>query len=82
MKPTRDKFTILKQVMSIIPPYLTDKLAREYGVDKQSRSFCRRALQNVPGLGTSKCTTPFRERYTIPRSVCSLKACNFSLLSG
>ena len=43
---------------------------------------CRRALQNVPGLGTSKCTTPFRERYTIPRLVCSLKVCNFSLLSG
>ncbi len=39
MKPTRHKFTILKQVMEIIPSYLVSKLARKHGVDKQSRSF-------------------------------------------
>lgn len=39
MKPTRYKFTILKQIMEIIPAYLVPKLSREYGVDKKSRSF-------------------------------------------
>ena len=37
--PTRHKFTILKQVVEKIPGYLVSKLAREFGVDKQSRSF-------------------------------------------
>jgi len=37
--PTRNKFTILKQVVEKIPGYLVSKLAREYGVDLQSRSF-------------------------------------------
>ena len=39
MKPTRHKFTILKQIMEIIPPYLVSKLAREHGVDKKSRKI-------------------------------------------
>ena len=39
MKPTRYKFTILKQIMEIIPAYLVPKLSRKYGVDKKSRSF-------------------------------------------
>jgi hypothetical protein len=39
MKPTKHKFTLLKQVMDIIPPYIVSKLARKHGVDKQSRSF-------------------------------------------
>jgi len=38
MKPTKHKFTILKQVMDTIPSYLVSKLARKYGVDKRSRS--------------------------------------------
>jgi hypothetical protein len=39
MKPTRHKFTILKQIMEIVPPYLVPKLAREHGVDKKSRTI-------------------------------------------
>jgi hypothetical protein len=39
LKPTRSKFTILKQVVSHIPGYLVSKLSREYGIDKQSRKF-------------------------------------------
>lgn len=39
MKPARHKFTLLKQVMETIPPYLVPKLAREHGVDAKSRSF-------------------------------------------
>jgi IS4 transposase len=39
MKPTRHKFTILKQVVEKIPSYLVSKLAHKYGVDKQSRTF-------------------------------------------
>jgi hypothetical protein len=37
--PTKHKFTILKQVMKHIPPYLVTRLSKEHGVDKQSRSF-------------------------------------------
>ena len=39
MKPTRHKFTILKQVMETIPPYLVPKLSRKHGVDKKSRTI-------------------------------------------
>ncbi len=39
MKPTRHKFTILQQVMSILPIHLVQKLSRRFGVDKQARSF-------------------------------------------
>ena len=39
MKPTRHKFTILKQVVEKIPSYLVSKLAHKYGVDKQCRTF-------------------------------------------
>ncbi len=39
MKPTKHKFTILKQVMDNIPSYLVSKLARKHGVDKKCRSF-------------------------------------------
>lgn len=39
MKPAKHKFTILKQVMDIIPPYLVSKLSKKHGVDKRSRSF-------------------------------------------
>lgn len=39
MKPTRHKFTTLKQVMEIIPSYLVPKLAREHNVTKRCRSF-------------------------------------------
>ena len=39
MMPTRNKFTILKQVMDKIPSYLVSRLARKHGCDKQSRTF-------------------------------------------
>lgn len=39
MKPTRHKFTILKQVVEKIPSYLVSKLATKFGIDKQSRTF-------------------------------------------
>ena len=39
MKPAKHKFTILKQVMETIPPYLVSKLARVHGVDRRCRSF-------------------------------------------
>jgi hypothetical protein len=39
MTPTRSKFTILKQVMDKIPPYVVSTLARKHGCDKKSRSF-------------------------------------------
>jgi hypothetical protein len=39
VKPTRHKFTILKQVVEKIPSYLVSKLANKYGVDKRSRTF-------------------------------------------
>jgi len=37
--PTRNKFTILKQVMEKIPSYLVSTIARKHGCEKQSRSF-------------------------------------------
>lgn len=37
--PTKNKFTILKQVMDNIPPYLVSRLAKEYEVDKKSRAI-------------------------------------------
>ncbi|MBD3418784.1 MAG: IS4 family transposase [Chitinivibrionales bacterium] len=39
MKPTKHKFTTLKQVMDNIPGYLVPKLATEHSVDKKSRSI-------------------------------------------
>lgn len=39
MKPTRSKFTILRQVVSLIPGYLVSKLSRQYGVEQKSRKF-------------------------------------------
>lgn len=39
MKPTRYKFTILHQVMSILPIHLVSKISRQYGIDKIARSF-------------------------------------------
>lgn len=39
MKPAKHKFTLLKQVADIIPPYIVSKLARKHGVDKRSRTF-------------------------------------------
>ena len=39
MKPAKHKFTLLKQVIEIIPAYLVPKLARSRGVDKRSRTF-------------------------------------------
>jgi hypothetical protein len=39
MKPAKHKFTLLKQVADIIPPYIVSKLARKHNVDKKSRTF-------------------------------------------
>jgi hypothetical protein len=39
MQPAKDKFTILKQIVGIIPAYLVPKLATEHGVDKRCRTF-------------------------------------------
>ena len=39
MKPTKNKFTILKQVIDNIPSYIVSKIARKHGVDKKSRTF-------------------------------------------
>lgn len=39
MKPTRDKFSVLSQICKLIPAHFVAKTARQYGVDKQSRSF-------------------------------------------
>jgi hypothetical protein len=39
MRPAKHKFTLLKQVIDIIPAYIVPKLARKYGIDKQSRTF-------------------------------------------
>ena len=39
MKPARNKFTLLKQVVENIPSYLVPKLARKHEVDKKSRTF-------------------------------------------
>lgn len=41
MLPARHQFAILKQVVELIPRNLVAKLAKEFGVDKQSRSKCR-----------------------------------------
>jgi len=37
--PTRHKFSLLRQVCNLIPTFLVSSLAREKGVDRQSRSF-------------------------------------------
>ena len=39
MKPTKKQFSILKQICELIPRNLVSQLAKEYGVDKQSRTF-------------------------------------------
>jgi hypothetical protein len=39
MKPAKNKFTLLKQVVENIPSYLVPTLARKHEVDKKSRSF-------------------------------------------
>lgn len=39
MKPSRHQFTVLKQIIELIPGHLVPKLAREHGVDKKSRKF-------------------------------------------
>jgi hypothetical protein len=39
MKPARSNITIIKQICEMIPGHLVTKLAKEYGVDKQSRKI-------------------------------------------
>jgi hypothetical protein len=39
VKLAKHKFTLLKQVIEIIPPYLVGKIARQCGVDKKVRSY-------------------------------------------
>jgi hypothetical protein len=38
-KPTRSRFTLLRQLCNLIPNHLVPWLAREHGVDVQSRTF-------------------------------------------
>jgi len=38
-RPTRNKFTILRQLCNLIPPFLVPKMARETGGDKKARTF-------------------------------------------
>ncbi len=38
-RPTRHKFSVLRQVCNLIPPFVVPKLAREVGVAKQARTF-------------------------------------------
>ena len=38
-KPTRSKFTILKQLCQLIASHMVSKLARKHGVDKKARTF-------------------------------------------
>lgn len=39
MQPTRHQFTILKQMCDLVPSHLVSSLAKEHGVEDQSRSF-------------------------------------------
>jgi len=39
MKPARSNITIIKQICELIPGHLVTKLAKEYGIDKQSRKI-------------------------------------------
>jgi hypothetical protein len=39
MKPAKHKYTVLQQICQLIPAFLVTKLAKTYGIDKQSRSF-------------------------------------------
>ncbi len=39
MKPSKHKMTVLSQIFKLIPQNLIPKLANEFGIDKQSRSF-------------------------------------------
>ena len=38
-KPTRSRFTLLRQLCNLIPPHLVPQLAREHRADEKSRSF-------------------------------------------
>jgi hypothetical protein len=38
-RPSRGQATVLRQICELIPGYLVPKLAREYGVEKQARTF-------------------------------------------
>ena len=38
-RPTRHKFSILRQVCNLIPPFLVPQVARETGVNKKARTF-------------------------------------------
>ena len=39
MKPNRSKFTVMRQLVAMIPAGMVGKLAREHGVEKRTRSF-------------------------------------------
>ena len=38
-KPTRSKFTLLRQLCNLIPTHLVNSLAREHGAEERSRTF-------------------------------------------
>ncbi len=37
--PTVSKLTVLRQISKYIPNHLVPKLARDYGIDEQARTF-------------------------------------------
>lgn len=39
MKPAKNKFTLLKQVVENIPAYVVAKLARKHKIEKKCRTF-------------------------------------------
>jgi hypothetical protein len=39
-RPNRSHVTVLRQLVELIPPYLVPKLARECGIDLQTRLYC------------------------------------------
>lgn len=38
-KPAKSKLPVFAQLCKLIPPHLVPKLAREHGIDKQTRTF-------------------------------------------
>lgn len=39
MQPSRHQFSVMKQIVELVPPNLVPKLARKHEVDKKSRTF-------------------------------------------
>ncbi len=39
MVPTKHNYTVLNQICKLIPPFLVSRLAKRFGIDKQTRTF-------------------------------------------